>query len=225
MRKTLHLLPLAALLLLASTADAQKAGVMLRVSTFGVGGDIAYEIVENVNARLTFNAFSYGQDDLLTEADHDQAGLVLEYDADLGLGSAGLLFDWHPMGNTFHFTAGALYNFTDVIADLRAVEPYTDPDLGETFAPERVGTLNAKVTYEQPIAPYLGAGIGNITKGRLGFRAQVGMAYVGPPSVEMTGTRLIGPTADNAEDIENGVDSFQVYPVLSLGLSLGIGPR
>lgn len=216
---------LLAAVLLAAPVNAQDVGVSVRASTLGVGGDLSVGVAPTVNVRLTANGFSYAQDGLFDGADADIDGLTLDYDADLGLGSVGLLADWHPLGNTFHITAGALYNLNGVTADISAAEPYYSADFDRTFSVERVGTLRAEITYEQPIAPYLGIGVGDLTAGPFGVTLEAGAAYVGPPSIEMTGSGLIGGTADpaNVAVLEDGFDSFRLHPVVSLGLKTSLG--
>lgn len=218
-------LALFAALLLATPLSAQGVGVSVRASTLGVGGDLSLGVAPTVNVRLTANAFAFNQGGLIDGAEADIDGLTLDYEADLGLGSVGLLADWHPFGNTFHLTAGALYNFNGVRADIRAAEPYYSEDFDRTFSVERVGTLSTEITYEQPIAPYLGLGVGDLTAGRFGLTLEAGAAYVGPPSVEMTGTGLIGGTADpaNVATLEAGFDSFRLHPVVSVGVKTSFG--
>jgi hypothetical protein len=211
---------LALLALAPGLAHAQKFGASINAGTFGVGADVAYSVSDRVNLRASFSTVGYGRIEPLEQDDLD-----LEVDANAGLGAVGAFADWHPTGGAFHFTAGAFYNLNDFTADLYAVSPYYDADVDETFAPDRVGTLNARLRHSLPVAPYLGLGVGNLTKGRFGANLRLGAAYVGSPSLEMTGTGLIAATADNAADLEAGFESFQLYPVLSLGLTFGIGPR
>ena len=211
--------------LLAAPLSAQDLGLSVRASTLGVGGDLSVGVAPTVNVRLSANGFGFARAGLFDGADADVDGLVLDYDARLGLGSVGLLADWHPFGTTFHVTAGALYNLNGVTADVTAAEPYYNSDLDRTFSVERVGSLHAEVRYEQPVAPYLGVGVGDLTAGPFGVTLEAGAAYVGPPSIAMTGTGLIGGTAapSNVATLEAGFDSFRLHPVVSLGLKTSLG--
>ena len=218
-------LALAALLVAAGPAAAQSVGLSVRAGTLGLGADLSAAVGPTLNVRATANAFAFGQGGVLDGADFEVDGLTLDYDAELGLGSVGLLADWHPLGTTLRVTAGALYNLNGATAEVRAAEPYYSADLDRTFSVERVGTLRAEVSYERPVAPYLGLGVGDRTAGRFGLTVDVGAAYVGPPSVEMTGTGLIGGTADpaNVATLEAGLDSFRFHPVVSVGLKTSLG--
>jgi hypothetical protein len=209
----------------APAASAQTVGLSARASTLGVGGDLSVRALPRLNVRATANLFSFAHEGALSPADLDVDGLHMGYDAELGLGSVGLLADWHPFGNTFRVTAGALYNVNEVVASLQATEPYYDADLDKTFSPEQVGTLRMEVGYEQPVAPYAALGLGNLTAGRFGLTLEAGAAYVGPPSVTITGDGLIGGTAHPANEaaLERGLDSFRLHPVVSVGLKTSLG--
>lgn len=217
------LLVLAALV--AVPASAQGVGLSVRAGTLGAGADLSVPLGSRVNVRATANAFAFRHEGVLGEAETGVEGLDLDYDADLGLGSVGLLADWHPFGNTLRLTAGALYNLNGGGATVRAADAYYSADLDRTFSVERVGTLETRITYDQPVAPYLGLGLGNLAHGRFGLTVEAGAAYVGPPSVEMTGTGLIGGTAHpaNVATLEAGLDSFRFHPVVSVGLKTSFG--
>ena len=211
---------LLAALLVATAADAQTVGLTVRLGTLGLGADVATPVVDGLDARLIGRALAFGQTGLLDAADLGVDGLQLDYDAEVGLGSVGLLADWYPFRNTLRVTAGALVHVNGAAAEIRAAEPYYSADLDRTFSVERVGTLRVEVSYDQPVAPYLGVGVGDVTAGRFGLAAEAGVAYVGPPTIAMSGTGLIGGTADpaNVATLQAGLDSFRFHPVLSLGL-------
>lgn len=211
----------AAALLLTCFAPAASAqfGFALRASTLGAGGDVSYPLNRKLNVRLGGSYITYSQSEVI-----DQDEFSVQYDADGHAGSGQALLDWFPMGNMFRLTGGVMVNLTEANAKVFSVKPYTlnagEPD-EKTFTPERMGSLSATVGYHNKVAPYLGLGLGNPTRGGLGFEIELGALYAGKPRIEMEGTGLIGPTADQAPQLENGVESFRIYPMLSLGLSFG----
>ena len=213
------------LALFGTAAGAQGVGVAARVGSLGVGVGVSAPVHERVRVRVNAQALAFGQSGLLDAGDLGVDGLQLDYDADLGLGSVGVLVDWHPLGTTFRVTAGALVHGNGATARIRAAEPYYDASLDRTFSVERVGTLDLEVSYAQPVAPYVGIGVGDLAAGRLGVTAEIGLAYVGPPSIAMTGTGLIGGTAapSNVAILEAGLDSFRFHPVGSIGLKTSFG--
>ena len=220
-----RLLALSLAALVLAVPAAAQVGLSVRASTLGAGADLSVAVAPTVNVRASANVFTYRHGGVLDEALTGVDGLTLDYDADLGLGSVGALVDWHPFGNTLRLTAGALYNLTGGAAEVRAAEPYYSADLDREFSVERVGTVRAEVSYDQPLAPYAGIGLGDLTAGLVGLSFEAGVAYVGPPSVEMHGTGLIGGTADpaNVAALEAGLDSFRFHPVVSVGIKTAIG--
>jgi hypothetical protein len=70
------------------------------------------------------------------------------------------------------------------------------------------------------VAPYLGIGIGNPVAKRVGFMLDVGAMYAGAPGVEVASTNMLTPMQREGAQIEDNVGWAQVYPVLSLGVSV-----
>ncbi len=215
---------------------------MLRVSTFGVGVDAAYAVTPTVNIRGNFSLlpisepnsiFGYVENDQLREKDHDVEGLVLGYEEELSIGSAGIFADFHPGGRSFHITGGLLLNFNGVDASVRSQSNYILEDGGQelaTFTPEQIGGLGVEVDYPTPIAPYVGMGVGNMTKGRVGVNFQLGVAYVGAPEVTVLTDEdaLLGVPANFVENVNSELSDLagaKFWPVISLGITLGVGPR
>jgi len=202
----------------ASPASAQF-GFALRASTLGIGGDVSYPVSPKFNVRLGGSYIGYSQSKVI-----DQDDISVQYNADGHAASGQLMADFFPMGNMLRLTGGLVLNLTEANAKVFSVKPYTinagQPD-EKTFSAERMGTLSAKVGYKNPVAPYLGFGFGNPTRGGFGFELEVGAMYAGQPKIEMSGTGLIGPTAAQAPELEKGLESFRIYPMLSLGLSFG----
>lgn len=207
-----------AALTLAPAASAQL-GFAVRASTLGFGGDVSYALSPRLNVRLGGSYLPYSQSDRV-----EQDGVTVQYEADGRAGSGQGLVDWFPAGNLFRVTGGLMLNLIEANARIFSVEPYTINEgqaSEKTFSPERVGTMTGTAGYHNKVAPYLGLGLGNATRGGLGFELEVGAMYAGKPKIDMTGTGLIAPTADQDQDLQNGLESFRVFPMLSLGISFG----
>ncbi len=206
------------LALIAPSAQAQF-GFALRASTLGLGGDVSYPVSPKLNVRLGGSYVNYSQSQVI-----DKEDFSVQYDADGHAGSGQMLADFFPMGNMLRLTGGIVLNLTEANAKVFSVKPYTlnagQPD-EKTFTPERMGSLSAKVGYHNLVAPYVGLGLGNPTRGGFGFEIELGAMYAGKPKIQMEGTGLIGPTANQAPELERGVESFRFFPMLSLGISFG----
>ncbi len=215
---------------------------MLRVSTFGVGADVAYAATPSLNVRANFSflpisepnsIFGYVENDQLTEKDHEVEGLILGYEEELSIGSTGVFADFHPGGRAFHITGGLMINLNKVDASVRSRTDYVLEDGGReiaTFTPEQIGGLGVEVDYPNPIAPYLGVGVGNMTKGRVGVNFQLGVAYIGAPEITVLTDEgaLLGVPADFVDNVNDELSDLagaKFWPVVSLGITLGVGPR
>ncbi len=242
MRTRYLLLLCAALFFSAGTVAAQRGGIMLRVSTFGVGADVAYAVTPAFNVRANFSylpisepnsILGYVENDQLTAKDHEVEGLVLGYEEELTVGSAGLFADFHPGGRFFHITGGLRVNLNKVNASVRSQTNYVLEDGGQviaTFTPDQIGGLGVEVDYPNPIAPYLGIGVGNVTKGRVGMNFQIGVNYVGSPEVTVLTDEgaLLGVPANFVENVNSELADLagaKFWPVVSLGITLGVGAQ
>ena len=207
-----------ALLSLNAAAFAEGIAVGGRIGTLGVGVEATVGIFPTLNARLGINKFNYSYDG--TESDVD-------YDIDLNLDSWNALLDWYVL-SSFHLTGGLLFNDNslDVSANLVPGKSYT---IGEAkFSSSQIGTLQGSLDFEKS-ALYLGMGWGNpVEKDRFfSVNFDVGVVLQGSPSASLTSTG--GAFSNNdffkenllkeEADLEDAVDSFKYYPVLSLGIA------
>ena len=99
------------------------------------------------------------------------------------------------------------------------------------YTPEQVGTLTATLNARRK-APYLVLGLGRHDSPGLGLSLDLGVAFLGEPRFTLTaeGGTLIGDqefqTDLRAEEVHMADDAgplLQYWPVLNLGLRLGIG--
>ncbi len=201
--------------LAAPAARAQSVAFGATASTLGPGLVAAAPLGPNLGVRAGAHYFAYSRTSVLTDAEVD-----LEYEGDLTLTSVSLLVDWRPFGNTLRLSGGALYNRNHVDATFTPIESYTIE--GKTFAPERIGVLEATLEHRRKLNPYLGVGLGRYASGRFGLQFDAGAVYTDAPRVTMTGRGLIAPTAEQAPDLEAGLQSFRFYPVVSLGFTIGL---
>lgn len=196
-----------------------SVGIAPRVSTQGIGGEIAFQLRRPLNLRLGAYGFSTDQD-LETDG--------IEYTVDIDLVSAGAYLDFHPFSgffDGFKLSAGVLYSGNGVSA---VALPGQTLDIGDlTFGDEEVGTLSG--TFEvNDINPYLGFGWGNFTDGdsRFFFALDLGVMFHGTPQVTLTSTGgtlsndpiLLNELAAEQAQLQEDVDAFDVYPVVSLGI-------
>jgi len=194
----------------------------LKVGTLGMGLDLSIPINNKFNVRVNLNGASYSDDTT-------ESGIKYEYDLDLL--TAGVLVDYYPMENSqFRVTGGVYYNGNEL-------EMCGKPDVAGitvgniTYTANQVGSLNAKVEFDD-VAPYIGIGWGNtVKKGGWSFNADVGIMYQGEPDVTLT--PIYGPLITNAglqapidaqvkieeAQLQDELDDYKIYPVISVGVT------
>jgi hypothetical protein len=201
------------LLIGAAPLHAQNVALLARAGTGGVGGGIVVGVHPKVNVRAEASYFNYSRDDLEIEADYETS---VAAEGTLMLGS--LIADWYPTGGGFRFSFGGVYNGIEGSGSILPVEPV---EVGSrTYSPQQVGSVTAEITPSMTIAPYGGIGFGNALSRRIGIQMDMGAVYLGSPEVELVTTGMLTPTAQEAEQIEENLSWVQVYPIVTLGLSV-----
>lgn len=220
----MHRLFLAGLMLAGCAAVVTPAQAQIgfaagaHAGTLGPGLEVVTGILPSLNVRVIGNYLPYSISSEVNDLD-----VAVAYDADLQLLSFGALADWFPFGNQIRATAGLVYNRNNAAATIRPIEDYEMN--GRVFGPERIGDLNAEVDYKWAVAPYLGVGLGNPLTRRVSFVMDLGVMYTSAPAVQMSGNGMIAPTAKQAPSLEEGVSSFQWWPVLNLGVNVNLTGR
>ncbi len=213
--KVILSLSLSLLVLCGGCMDSGGLGVTGKVGTLGVGGELTTGITSNVNARVGVNAL---------EIDADGEFDDVEYDIGLNLLSYSALLDWHIFDDSFRISAGALFNNSELDLDARPGRPVTIG--GINYTPAQVGTLSGDVDFDET-TPYVGIGWGNAIdrSNRWGFTCDFGIAFMQSPNVSLSanGTLAADPAfraalARERKEIEDDLDGFRFYPVISFGL-------
>lgn len=216
-RKLTRLCALSAGVWFAVPLHAQGVGVAAHVGTLGLGADVAVALRDDLGLRAGANLFPF-------DLNYDESGI--DYDLSLPSPQFLLLADFYPVGG-LRLSGGLMISTTDF--DLRA-ELDGPVEIGGTlYTPEEVGSLTG-ILSTRDVAPYLGIGYGNPATSRMGFFLDLGVAFHGTPEVsaEADGPVALLPgfqqdlDAEVAE-IQDDVDDVVVYPVLSVGISIGLG--
>lgn len=193
----------------------RKFAIGFNGGTTGAGIEAVVRVNDRINAKLGYSGIAYDQ-----SGDYDDLEVGIDYDGTLETSSLSLLVDFAPFKKFFRITAG-VYNFSWSF-NANAIPNKSYDIEGRTFEPERLGTLEANMEYESSLAPYIGVGFGNAVAKGLPVKLTLDMGLIGSgaPNFTMAGTGLIGPTADNAADFQNGLNEFEWYPVVKLGLAI-----
>jgi hypothetical protein len=168
------------------TSFLSRLGVGAKVSTLGVGLEVATPLWYRANVRVGGNFFNYSDN-------FSQDGF--KYNASLHFRSAQASLDWYPFHNGFRVSPGALLYSGNQIAATPTVRG------GQTFTLNHTDYVSSaidpikgsgKVEFAKA-APMLTVGWGNLRprgEGHFTFPVEIGFAYVGDPSVvfQLTGS-------------------------------------
>lgn len=135
-----------------------------------------------------------------------------------------VMVDWYPFDGAFRVSGGILFNNSEI--DLRS-RPDEPMEIGNfTYEPDEIGVLRGTIDFDG-VAPYVGIGWGNALdrSKRWGLITDLGIAFIGSPDVDLSAN---GTLANNAafqaelaaeeQELQDDVDSFTIYPVLSISL-------
>lgn len=215
--KKLFIFVLAACILAAWTTASRAEGMAVtgKIGTLGVGVDFTKSLTESFDARVGINLFSY------TYTGEDSE---IEYDFELGLFTAAVLADWHPGRSPFRFSAGLVLNNNKIDSTAKTKDTIEIGD--KEYTPAQIGVLSGEITFNT-VAPYIGIGTGRPAVGasKWGFSFDLGVIFQGSPKVDLS---VSGPLASDPDlqrelakeekDIEDEMEGFKYYPVLSLGV-------
>ena len=196
-------------------------GISTRLGTLGIGVDVAKSITPQVAGRLGFN---FGK------LDFSRTDSGISYDSQLNLSSVQLFGDYYPSSSSgFRITGGlvAQNNKFSVTSKPNSNGSYTIDNT--QYQASDVGSLTGEYKYGNSIAPYVGIGIGKSTNDGFGFNADLGVMFTGAPKVTLNASNqtfnndaIARTRLDNqVRQTENDLKGFNVYPVISVGLSYG----
>ena len=205
-------------------------GVGIKVSTLGIGGEVAVAVTHRSNVRFGFNAFSYGHT-------FDKDGAT--YAGNLDLRSAQATYDLFLL-RWLHVSPGVLlYNGNQVSANVSVPGGQTFTLSSTTYVSDAAdpvaGTGKLSVYKAAPIALI---GIGNLVPRSQHFSTsfEIGAAYQGPPRVALNlsgsacdSTGLFCRSISSDPTIQSNIvaeqaklnksaSPYKFYPVLSFGV-------
>ncbi|MEC5397032.1 hypothetical protein [Uliginosibacterium sp. H1] len=210
------------MLALSATAPAHAAGAGVRIGTTGLGGDVAFELIPTLSARLGYSYATYNT----TLDDTD-----VSYDADIRLSNFNAFLDWSPLPGPFRLTAGLIPNGNRIKVNGRPTNGNYVIN-GQTYSASQIGSLDGEIKSGNSVAPYLGIGWGTVAGAGVNFYADLGVMYMGTPSSSLNVACGAGLSASDCQTLRSNVAAEQQklqddlknakwYPVLNIGITIG----
>ena len=220
MRPRAPFVALAALLALPlATPLAAQIGVGAHVGTTGLAGDIAIALGGSAQLRGSIGLMPV--DPSWTVSDIDVTAELPKTFSFVGL-------DLFPGGSGLRIGGGVLIKPDDPTLTGELTE---SKQIGnQTYTPQQVGTLTG-VVESKKVSPYAMVGFGKIASSGISLFLDLGAAFVGEStlSLESEGGTLSSNAQFQAElareeaDWQEEIDKFKIYPLINVGLRVGIG--
>lgn len=216
-RRTILPGALIAAAVLVGPARAQDAGLAIHAGSMGVGIDGVVMVHPQVGVRAGANYFPF-------DISYNSSGI--DYNLDLPSPQFLLVADLYPT-RSFRVSGGLMISSANFELTAKLHGPV---DIGgTTYTPAQVGSLTG-VLETRDVSPYIGIGFGNPAASRVGLLFDLGVAFHGNPKA---GLSADGPVDvlpsfqqdldQEAQKIQADVENYIVYPVLSIGVSIGLG--
>ena len=208
---------LATLLALPPAASAQ-VGVGIRAGTLGLGADLGIALSPNIQIRG--GGSIQPVDPTFTISD-------IKYTVDLPGSFVNVGIDLFPTGGGFRIGGGLLYKPDDISV---SGEFTGTVDIGgRSYPGSEVGTLTGTVS-SKSTAAYAMIGFGKHASSGIGLFLDLGAAFVGEQTLTLSADGLAATNAQFLTDLESermdaedSLNKVKIYPMVNLGLRIGVG--
>jgi hypothetical protein len=204
-------------------------GVHTQFSTTGfVGVDAGYKFSPNLHARLGLNTVGFNV---------DYASQGIDYKAKFNPTNVHLLGDFFPFGGGLRLTGGLVFQSNQFNAtgtpNSSAIPGGVPTQInlgGVNYNIADVGTVSSEGSFSNSVAPYLGIGFGTPISPGLGFNFDAGVMFAGSANVKLRANipssvpavlqdQIRSSLADQERRTNNDIGGFNIYPVISVGVS------
>jgi hypothetical protein len=197
-------------------ANIASNGFDLKVGTLGLGVDFEHMFNKKHALRVNINGLKVSKTKNLKGID---------YDLDLKLLTAGVLYDYHPWKSSFRLTTGLYYNKNKITghAEPTASKSITIGD--KTYTASDKVSVDAKIDFKK-VAPYIGIGWSSTEVDGWHFTADIGVMYHGTPKVSLKSytsnanirNELESETKKEEQELYDKVKKYKWYPVIAIGI-------
>lgn len=215
MKKRILVLCAFFMLIISTSAYAKSVSIGAKISTLGLGGEVEMKLTDSIGVRGGMNYYTYS---------YASAEGGIDYDIDFTLSSVPFMLDWHPFKGSFRLSAGAIFNSNEL--DFSASVSGGNIDIGGNALIGVDLDLDIGIAFSS-VAPIVTFGW-DTSAGKdrgFGFLFELGAVFQGSPDATAS---ITGPDAGlvsqaelaaEEEDLQNALEAFTIYPVISMGLS------
>jgi hypothetical protein len=201
-----------------STSVAEKKNAFaVSFGSPGLGFDYARKLNAKLSAKIRYTTFKLEDYDA---GEIDVNGNLVTGKVSGEYNSIDLLVEFLPFKNSSFKLVGGLG-----IINKSNIDIFMEYDNSVTFGDvvlekEDYGNVNLGFNWDSRVAPYLGLGFGRaVPNSRFGFSIEGGSYFTSSPDMSLEATKLLAPTADQLEEINETFKTWKYIPVIQFRLS------
>lgn len=177
----------------------------------GFGFDYARKLSDKFSAKLRFNAFKVED---YAAGEVDVSGNTVDAIVSGESSALDLLVEYLPFKRSSFKLVGGVGILSKM--NLNILMEYDESvEFGDVIlTKEDYG--NVKIGFDwQGVAPYLGLGFGRaVPKSNFGFSIEAGSYFTSSPKMSLEATKLLAPTGDQVEEIQETFKSWKFIPLM-----------
>lgn len=177
----------------------------------GFGFDYARKLSNKLSAKLRFNTFKVED---YAAGEVDVSGNTVDAIVSGESSTLDLLVEYLPFKRSSFKLVGGLGILSKM--NLNILMEYDESvEFGDVIlTKEDYG--NVKIGFDwQGVAPYLGLGFGRaVPKSNFGFSIEAGSYFTSSPKMSLEATKLLAPTGDQVEEIQETFKSWKFIPLM-----------
>ena len=221
MRAKLLAVVAVALLATLPTPAASQIGIAGRVGTLGLGADLGIGLGKSAMLRA-----GMGIQPVNPTATISDIKFTVNLPSSFMLAGLALF----PGGGGFRIEGGVLYKPDDTKLDGAFTTSQTLN--GQSYTPAQIGTLSGTAASSKSLAPYAMIGFGKIASSGIGLFLDIGAAFTGDATLTVTSNGQYKDDATFKANLEaerkkweDDINKYKVYPMVNLGLRIGVGGK
>jgi hypothetical protein len=198
------------------SVKVRKNAIGISAGLPGFGFDYARKLSPKLSAKLRYNSF---KKDGYDAGEIDVNGNMVNGTVSVEANTIDLLVEFLPFKKSSFKLVGGL----GIINKLN-INIFMEYDNTVTFGDvvlnkEDYGNVNLGFNWDSSVAPYLGLGFGRaVPNSRFGFGIEAGSYFMSSPEMTLEATKLLAPTADQLEEINETFRTWKFLPLIQFRL-------
>lgn len=182
----------------------------------GFGFDYARKLSPKLSAKFRYNSFKVDEYDA---GEIDVNGNMVNGSISVQVNTIDFLVEFLPFKNSSFKLVGGLGIINKMNIDIFMVYDNAVTFGNVVLDKEDYGDVNLGFNWDSSVAPYLGLGFGRaVPNSRFGFGIEAGSYFTSSPVMTLEATKLLAPTADQIEEVNETFKTWKYIPLIQFRL-------